>query len=170
MLEIRIVAAYDASLTLQPHAQNRPPMAEFPLGPTSVGTPSDLSRPWFRELNRYHWFVLMVAALGWLFDCLDQQLFTLARRPAMISLLHGPDGGPPTTAQIDGYAGYATSIFLMGWASGGILFGVLGDRVGRAKVMIWTILLYSAFTGLSALSTGFWDFASYRFLTSVVVG
>jgi MFS family permease len=134
------------------------------------GAGGDLSRPWFRELNRYHWFVLMVAALGWLFDCLDQQLFTLARRPAMMSLLHGPNGGPPTTEQIDGYAGYATSIFLLGWASGGILFGVLGDRIGRAKVMIWTILLYSAFTGLSALSTGFWDFAAYRFLTGLGVG
>jgi MFS family permease len=134
------------------------------------GGSGDHSRPWFRELNRYHWFVLMVAALGWLFDCLDQQLFTLARRPAMISLLHGPNGGPPTDVQIDAFAGYATSIFLMGWASGGIIFGVLGDRIGRAKVMIWTILLYSLFTGLSALSTGFWDFAAYRFLTGLGVG
>jgi MFS family permease len=172
-LEIRVVAAYDASLTPSPYAHFHPAMADLSeLHPSRSprSAPADLSRPWFRELNRYHWFVLMVAALGWLFDCLDQQLFTLARRPAMISLLHGPDGGPPTTAQIDGYAGYATSIFLMGWASGGILFGVLGDRVGRAKVMIWTILLYSAFTGLSALSTGFWDFAAYRFLTGLGVG
>jgi MFS family permease len=145
-------------------------MADFPLGPSLGAAPADRSRPWYRELTRYHWFVLMVAALGWLFDCLDQQLFTLARRPAMISLLHGPTGGPPSAEQIDGYAGYATSIFLMGWATGGILFGVLGDRVGRAKVMIWTILLYSLFTGLSALSFGFWDFAAYRFLTGLGVG
>src|SRR5262245_41663982 len=33
--------------------------------------------PWYRTLTRYHWFVLLVAALGWLFDCLDQQLFVL---------------------------------------------------------------------------------------------
>ncbi|HEV2970811.1 MAG TPA: MFS transporter [Pirellulales bacterium] len=130
----------------------------------------DLSRPWYREVNRYQWFVLMVAALGWLFDCLDQQLFTLARRPAMIALLHGPNGTPPPNELIDGYAGYATSIFLIGWASGGLIFGVLGDRIGRAKTMLWTILLYSMFTGLSALSTGFWDFAAYRFLTGLGVG
>ena len=42
---------------------------------------------WYHELTRYHWFVLMVAALGWLFDCLDQQMFNLARVPAMRDLL-----------------------------------------------------------------------------------
>ena len=41
------------------------------------------SGPWFRMLTRYHWFVLAVAALGWLFDTMDQQLFNVARRPAM---------------------------------------------------------------------------------------
>ena len=59
----------------------------------------------------------------------------------------------------------------MGWASGGIIFGVLGDRIGRAKTMIWTILLYSLFTGLSALCRrDFWDFSAYRFLTGLGVG
>src|SRR5690348_18202467 len=33
------------------------------------------SGPWYAELTRYHWFVLAVAALGWLFDTMDQQLF-----------------------------------------------------------------------------------------------
>ena len=42
---------------------------------------------WYHELTRYHWFVLLVAALGWMFDCLDQQLFTLSRQPAMRDLL-----------------------------------------------------------------------------------
>ena len=68
------------------------------------------------------------------------------------------------------YGGLATSIFLIGWASGGLGFGVLGDRIGRAKTMLWTILIYSLFTGLSALSVGFWDFALYRFLTGLGVG
>lgn len=68
------------------------------------------------------------------------------------------------------YGGYATSIFLLGWATGGLAFGVLGDRIGRAKTMVITILIYSLCTGLSALSTGFWDFAIYRFLTGLGVG
>ncbi len=121
------------------------------------------SAPWYRTLTRYHWFVLIVAALGWLFDTMDQQLFNLARVPAMKSLLKpGQD--------VALYSGYATAIFLIGWATGGLTFGVLGDRIGRAKTMMWTIVIYSVCTGLSALSVGFWDFAFYRFVTGLGVG
>jgi MFS family permease len=120
-------------------------------------------QPWWRELNRYHWFVLMVTALGWLFDCLDQQLFNLARVPAMKALLLPGQS-------VAEYGGYATAIFLIGWATGGLTFGVLGDRIGRAKTMMITILVYSLCTGLSALSVGFWDFAFYRFITGLGVG
>src|SRR5688572_32670169 len=119
--------------------------------------------PWWSQLNGYHWFVFTVAALGWLFDCLDQQLFTLSRGPAMRALL--PAGKDPLL-----WGTYATSIFLAGWATGGLVFGVLGDRIGRAKTMMITILIYSLCTGLSALSTSFWDFAFYRFITGLGVG
>ena len=127
---------------------------------------STAGQPWYRELTRYHWFVFVVAALGWLFDTMDQQLFTLARRPACQELL----GLPPSDPMIDRYGGYATSVFLIGWATGGIAFGVLGDRIGRAKTMLWTILIYSVCTGLSALSVSIYDFAFYRFLTGLGVG
>jgi MFS family permease len=132
-------------------------------GSISSESGSPGGRHWWHELNRYHWFVLVVAALGWLFDCLDQQLFNLARVPAMKELLRA--GQDPQA-----YGAYATSIFLLGWATGGLAFGVLGDRIGRAKTMMWTILIYSLCTGLSALSTGFWDFAFYRFITGLGVG
>jgi MFS family permease len=125
---------------------------------------------WHRELNRYHWFVLAVAALGWLFDTMDQQLFNLARVPAMQELLAPSPGAVPSGELVSEYGGYATSIFLIGWAAGGLFFGVLGDRIGRARTMVLTILLYSLCTGLSALSQGFWDFAFYRFLTGLGVG
>ena len=121
--------------------------------------------PWWRLLNRYHWFVLLVAALGWLFDCLDQQLFNAARVPAMRDLLRTANMGTVTE-----YGGYATSVFLMGWAAGGLIFGYLGDRIGRAKTMMLTILVYSLCTGLSACAVRFWDFACYRFLTGLGVG
>ncbi len=130
---------------------------------TALPATSARKRGWWRELERYHWFVLTVAALGWMFDCLDQQLFNLARKPAMEDLLL-----PGQSADL--FGGYATSIFLIGWAAGGLFFGMLGDRVGRAKTMMWTILVYSVCTGLSAFSTGFWDFALYRFLTGLGVG
>src|SRR5919201_291006 len=122
--------------------------------------------PWWRELNSYHWFVFVVAALGWLFDCLDQQLFMLARAPAISELLHLP----PSHQDTKTWSGVATMIFMIGWATGGIIFGILGDRIGRARTMVMTILLYSLFTGLSALSFGVWDFSLYRFLTGLGVG
>jgi MFS family permease len=125
---------------------------------------------WYKELNSYHWFVLQVASLGWLFDTMDQQLFTLARRPAMLELLHVHAGDPNSAGLVATYAGYCTSIFMIGWAVGGVLFGILGDRLGRVKTMLICILCYSAFTGLSVLSTGVWDFSAYRFLTGLGVG
>lgn len=123
------------------------------------------SGPWYAELTRYHWFVLIVAALGWLFDTMDQQLFALARKPAMTELVGSQD---PNV--VNYYSTLVTSVFLLGWATGGLGFGVLGDRIGRAKTMLVTILIYSIFTGLNAFAVGFWDFAIYRFLTGLGVG
>jgi MFS family permease len=136
---------------------------------TKAPAPADGGK-WYAELNRYHWFVLTVASLGWLFDTMDQQLFNLARRPAIMELLHARPNDPTMAGAIAEYSGYATMIFMIGWASGGVLFGILGDRLGRAKTMILTILFYSIFTGLSVLSTNVWDFSFYRFLTGLGVG
>ncbi|HEY0983592.1 MFS transporter [Schlesneria sp.] len=132
--------------------------------------PTRSSTPWWKDLSRYHWFVLVVAALGWLFDTMDQQLFNLARVPAMRELLAPAPGVSPAQADVEFYGSISTSIFLLGWATGGLGFGILGDRIGRAKTMLLTILLYSAFTGLSALSWDPWSFAAFRFLTGLGVG
>jgi len=121
---------------------------------------------WYKELTRYHWFVLSVAIMGWMFDTMAQQLFNLARKPAIRELL-----GPGATAGVvDQQAAWATSVFLVGWALGGILFGILGDRLGRAKTMMLTILCYTIFTGLSVFSTSVLDFSVYRFLCGFGVG
>lgn len=133
--------------------------------------PSGESRePWHRLLSRYHWFVLVVAALGWLFDCLDQQLFVLARPAAMKSLLSHIENPQEQAKLASTFGDIATSVFIAGWATGGLIFGMLGDRIGRAKTMILTILLYSLCTGLSAFSVTVYDFAAYRFLTGLGVG
>ena len=126
--------------------------------------------PWWREMNRYHWFVFVVAALGWLFDTMDQQLFNIARVPAIRTVLANELGRPPSDGEIQEHAGFATAIFLIGWGTGGLLFGVLGDLLGRVRSLMLTILLYSVFTGLSALSKTVWDFSVYRFLTGLGVG
>src|SRR2546428_4438246 len=119
------------------------PSESLPLSKEPAG-------PWWRELNRYHVFVFVVAALGWLFDTMDQQLFALARKPAVQDLL----AVSPGDSKVEEYSGYATSIFIMGWGVGGLIFGVLGDRYGRVRTLVLTILLYSLVTGLIALSRG----------------
>jgi MFS family permease len=143
-----------------------------PIDDPSIA-PSFDKRPWYAQLTRYHWFVLVVAALGWLFDTMDQQLFVLARPAAMKELVkqETTDENPKTTSLRQREAGdIATSLFIAGWACGGLFFGMLGDRIGRAKTMLITILVYSACTGLSALSVGVADFIFYRFLTGLGVG
>jgi MFS family permease len=79
-------------------------------------------------------------------------------------------GDPATAGMVANYAAYATTIFMVGWALGGVIFGILGDRIGRVKTMLLTILLYSVFTGLGVLSQGFTGFAIFRFLTGLGVG
>jgi MFS family permease len=126
--------------------------------------PSDTTNlPWWKNLTGYHWFVFIMASMAWVFDCLDQQIFILARNSAMTNLL--PKGWDANL-----YGGYATSIFIAGWATGGLIFGAVGDRIGRARTLTLTVLMYSIFTGLSALSTGWFDFAIYRFVTGLGVG
>lgn len=132
----------------------------------SAGTVSNQTGAWYKALGGYHWWVLIVASLGWLFDTMDQRIFVLARGPAMHALM--PPGTP--AAEVTLYSTIATSIFMVGWASGGLFFGIMGDRWGRAKTMMLTILVYAGFTGLSALSQTWWDFMLYRFLTGLGVG
>src|SRR5258708_40331634 len=93
------------------------------------------ARAWYKDLTRYHWLVLAVASLGWLLDCMDQQLFNLARRPAMFELLHVRPGDAAMAGKVAEYAGYATMAFMIGWAPGGRLFGILGGRIGRREAM-----------------------------------
>ena len=125
-----------------------------------------LGLPWWRQLTGYHWFVFAMASMSWVFDCLDQQVFILARGDALKALLPAGTDVPV----INQFGGYATSIFIVGWATGGLIFGAVGDRIGRARTLAMTILMYSVFTGLTAFSRGWLDFAAYRFLTGLGVG
>lgn len=106
-----------------------------------------------------------MASLAWTFDCLDQQLFIIARNPAIADLLKGA-----TPELQKEWGGYATAIFVCGWAVGGLIFGAVGDRIGRAKTLAATVLLYSVFTGMSAFSQSIYDFCGYRFVTGLGVG
>ena len=115
--------------------------------------PNRPSAPWYRQLNSYHWLVLVVATLAWAFDCLSQQIFNLARKPAMARAVQLRPSRPISAAPWR-----ARLALLVGWATGGIIFGILGDRIGRAKTLTIMIVCYSVSTGLCGLSRGPWDY------------
>jgi MFS family permease len=132
-------------------------------------TPSETVRkpasPW-KQLTRYHWLVLLVAWLGWVFDSMDAMIYAQVMTPALKELLatHG------STQNIGWYGGIIFSIFIMGWALGGILFGVLADYLGRSRTLAITILVYAVFTALAGFSHTWWELGIYRFLTALGVG
>jgi MFS family permease len=113
-----------------------------------------------------HWAVVIIASCGWLFDCMDQRIFILARESALRDLLGpGVEAGVVRT-----YGGYATTAMILGWATGGIFFGMMSDKWGRVRTMIVTLIVYSGFTGICGLATNWLDFTIYRFLTGLGVG
>src|SRR5690606_33705585 len=126
---------------------------------------------WYQGLDRYCWVVLIIAALGWLFDTMDQNLFNLVRNPSIRDLLSAEIQDPvELTARTQQVSGWITAFFLVGWSVGGFIFGILGDRLGRTMTMILTILIYAGFTGLSALSWNWESYAFMRFMTGLGVG
>jgi MFS family permease len=121
----------------------------------------------FDGVTPYHWLVVVIASCGWLFDCMDQRLFILAREPALRELLAQD---PQAAALINTLSGYATTSMILGWATGGIIFGMMSDRAGRVKTMVVTLLIYSGFTGLSGVAQSWVDFTLYRFLVGLGIG
>jgi MFS family permease len=120
----------------------------------------------FEGVTVYHWMVLILASCGWLFDCMGQRIFVLAREPAMKELL----GATATDGDVKYWGGWATAILLIGWGTGGILFGMMSDKYGRVKAMLATLVAYTVFSGMSGLARTGVEFLIYRFLCGMGVG
>ena len=111
------------------------------------------------------WLNLSVAWLGWLFDGMEMGLYSLIAMPALKELLHTQD-----SAIIGPYVGIMFALFLLGASIGGYIFGRLGDKIGRVKTMVLTVLCYSIFTALSAFAVNAWQFGLCRFLGAMGLG
>jgi MFS family permease len=111
------------------------------------------------------WMALWAALLGWMFDGFEQGMFTLAGRAAFTDLL-----GPARATQVSTWFGVIMAVFLVGAAAGGVLFGWLGDKVGRVRAMSLSILTYAIFTGACGLATQPWHLAVLRFIAALGIG
>lgn len=131
-----------------------------------MSTPTDLKGPWYTGVTRYQWLVLAIAAAGWVFDTFEGQLFNITRNQLLSEILRANG----SAASVTFYGDFFLGIFLLGGTVGGLLFGSLGDRLGRRPTMIVTILMYSVFSGLTFLAQNLWQVATLRFLVAMGVG
>ena len=117
-------------------------------------------------LTRYQWTVFVAAWLGWGFDVFDALLFNFVAPICVPRLLGVPAGHPSVTTA----TGAITSLLLVGWATGGILFGWLTDRIGRSRTLLITMITYAAATAACALAPNIWVLAALRFVASLGIG
>jgi MFS family permease len=119
-----------------------------------------------RDLSKAQVRSGFAAWLGWLFDGLDMHLYTLVATPFVASLMHLST----TDRQVDQKSSIIQAAFLVGWALGGAFFGRIGDLLGRRKALVFTILTYACFTGLSSLAQNWQQLMVFRFLAALGIG
>jgi MFS family permease len=121
--------------------------------------------------SRGRWLALIAALLGWMFDGFEMGLFPVISRPALIELLGvGNESLAKQDAVISPWNGVIIAGFLVGAATGGVLFGWLGDRLGRVRAMSLSILTYALFSGLGAFVQHPWQMVVVRFVAALGMG
>lgn len=136
--------------------------------------------------GRGRWLALVAALLGWMFDGLEMGLFPLVGRPALRELLLtreradaaagaagsalAPAAASALEAEVGRWYGVITAGFLVGAATGGVLFGWLGDRFGRIRALTLSVLVYAGCSGASAFAAAPWQLAGLRFAGALGMG
>jgi len=131
--------------------------------PETIDTTS--SSPWYAEVTRYQWLILIIASAGWVFDAFEGQLYNLTRSDLLREMLGNAD---PQRQKFWGEL--ILAVFLVGGTVGGIGFGKIADRYGRKPAMAATILFYALFSGLTFFATHIWEVMALRFLVALGVG
>ncbi|MEP7075722.1 MAG: MFS transporter [Acidobacteriota bacterium] len=124
----------------------------------------------FLDMNGYQWTVILAAWLGWGFDVFDGLLFNYVAPNCVPTLLGLPLGSPEAKAATLQWTGILTSVLLIGWACGGIIFGRVADRIGRTKTLLLTMLLYAFGTAACALAPNIWVLMLCRIISSLGIG
>lgn len=118
--------------------------------------------------DRGKWMALVAALLGWMFDGFEIGIFPLVGPNALDELLHSQIAAHPAVK--DNWFGVIMAVFLVGAATGGVIFGWLGDCIGRVRAMSLSIFTYAIFTGFCGFATQAWQIAALRFIASLGMG
>jgi MFS family permease len=144
-------------------------------------------RAWYSGATRGQWLALVAALLGWMFDGFEQGIFPILARPALIQLLglqeqdqaakneglSKPEHERAKAAvdePVRHWNAVMSAAYLLGAAAGGLVFGWIGDRLGRVRAMVFSVLTYAIFTGLCGLAQAPWQLAVLRFIAALGMG
>jgi MFS family permease len=122
------------------------------------------------DMNAYQWTVLLAAWLGWGFDIFDSLLFNYVAPNAVPTLLGIPIGTPAAAAATLRWTGALTSLLLIGWAVGGILFGRVADKIGRTRTLLLTMMMYAVGTAACAAAPNMAVLVLFRIIASLGIG
>jgi MFS family permease len=128
------------------------------------------NRARFLDMTGYQWTVIFAAWLGWGFDVFDSLLFNLVAPscvPTLLGLEIGSDAAKSATLH---WTGVLTSILLIGWGIGGIVFGKVADAIGRTRTLLLTMLLYSVGTAACAFAPNLETLIFFRAIASLGIG
>jgi MFS family permease len=117
------------------------------------------------RLTRTQWLICIIAAIGFAFDIYELLMLPLIIGPALRDLIHAAPGTPV-------YTQWAGLLFWLPAIAGGI-FGLIGgyltDRLGRRRVLVWSILIYAFSAFAAGFSTNIWQFLIFRCTTWIGV-
>lgn len=113
----------------------------------------------------YQWLTLCSGFLGWAFDTMDLSLFTIVLVPSIVDLAHTRN-----FAEVTQIGALILAIKLFCWGIGGVVFGVIADRLGRARTMMITVFIYSVFTGLSSITSTWQELAVFQAIAGFGIG
>ncbi len=122
------------------------------------------------DMNAYQWTVIFAAWLGWGFDVFDGLLFNYVAPNCVPTLLGLAIGSPEAKSATLQWTGILTSVLLIGWAVGGVIFGRVADRIGRTRTLLLTMLLYSIGTAACAFAPNIWVLMLCRIVSSLGIG
>jgi len=122
------------------------------------------------DMNAYQWTVILAAWLGWGFDIFDSLLMNYVAPNAVPTLLGITLGTAEAQSATLKWTGILTSVLLLGWCAGGIIFGKVADRIGRTKTLLLTMLLYSLGTAACAFAPNIWVLLVFRVISALGIG